>query len=133
MRRTLFQVVFGLVGLVALTFGALSALFGSALIPGGGTVSASVESELRFYAVWYAAAGVAILWTLRRVEEARPLVRAISGAFFIAGAVRVISIIAVGRPDSIFVVLMVIELALPFVLIPWHNAITRVTSDQQND
>jgi hypothetical protein len=36
-----------------------------------------------------------------------------------------ISVFAVGRPDPIFVALMVIELALPFVLIPWQAAVAR--------
>ena len=121
----MFRVVLGAIGVVALTAGTGTLLFGGAIIPEHGPVATSLDSELRFYAAWYVAAGVATLGTLRRVESATTTVRLIAGAFFIGGCARIISIFVVGRPHPLFVALMVIELALPVILIPWQSAIAR--------
>jgi hypothetical protein len=127
-HRTLFRVVLGAVGLVALAAGAGTVLFSSAIIPGVGEAEPSLDSELRFYAAWYAVAGGAVLLRLPRIETATTLVRLVACAFFVGGCARVISLFVVGRPHPFFVALMIIELVLPVVLIPWQLAITRTTS-----
>ena len=128
MARTLFRVVLGAIGVVALTAGTGTLLFGDAIIPGAGRIDPSVDSELRFYAVWYAAAGIVALGTLRKVESATTTVRFVAAAFFVGGCARIISIFVVGRPHPLFIVLMVIELVLPPVLILLHSATARAES-----
>jgi hypothetical protein len=44
-------------------------LLGSDSIPDSGQPSASIESELRFYSVWWIGAGVFIAWLASRIEE----------------------------------------------------------------
>jgi hypothetical protein len=125
MSRRGLQVFLTLLGAIALGFGALAVVTGTALIPDGGAAPASVDSELRFYAAWYAAAGVLLLRSARRIESHGATVRAICAVFFLGGCARVLSLIALGMPDPLFVVLMAIELVIPAAIIPWHSAVVR--------
>jgi hypothetical protein len=61
MSRRGLEVFLAILGAVALGFGALAVVTGTSLIPNGGAATASIDSELRFYAVWYAAAGVVLI------------------------------------------------------------------------
>lgn len=116
-----------LLGAVALAFGALSLLTGGASVPDGGNVSASVDSELRFYAAWYTAAGVLLLRAVRRVESEGTTIRTICAVFFIAGCARILSIIMAGVPHPVFLALMVAELVIPALVVPWQAAVARET------
>jgi hypothetical protein len=127
MARRALQAIVGVVGAVAVVFGALSLLFGAALVPDGGEVSASVDSELRFYAAWYAGAGVLLLRSARRLDSEASMIRAVCAVFGIAGCARVLSIMVVGTPHPLFVALMVAELAIPLVVVPLQAAVARRT------
>lgn len=129
MTRRGLQILLGLMVCVALIAGTLSVLFGSYLQPDHGEVVPSVDSELRFFAVWYVFAGVALLRAVPKVEEARTTVWAVGIAFFAAGCARLLSWVIVGEPHLSQVVLMVIELVIPFVIIPWHSAVVRRVTD----
>ena len=124
-RRAL-QVVVAILGTVALVFGLETVLFGAAPILGVvSDVPPSVDSELRFYAAWYAGAGALLLWTVPRIESAGIVIRAVCTVVFIAGAARLLSLVTVGKPHALYLVLMGIELAIPIVLIPWQAAVAR--------
>jgi hypothetical protein len=58
MGRTGLQLLLTVLGLVAVAFGLLTVFTGGAGVLRGGEVSANVDSELRFYAAWYAGAGL---------------------------------------------------------------------------
>ena len=126
MRRGL-QAALTALGLVATIAAAASIAFGAHIIPGGDDVSASVHSELRFYASWYLTAGLVILWTVPRVDTrvAGVVLRVIFGTLFLAGCSRMVSTVVDGRPATTYVVLMVIELVLPLVVLPWQAAAAR--------
>jgi hypothetical protein len=66
MSRRGLEVFLTILGAVALGFGALAVVTGTALIPDGGAAPARVDSEFRFYAGWYAA-GVVLLRAARRI------------------------------------------------------------------
>lgn len=124
MRRGL-QILLGFMGGVASIAGTLSVLFGTYLQPDHGEAVPSVDSELRFFAVWYVFGGVALLRAVPKVEDARTTVWGVGIAFFAAGCARLLSWVVVGRPHLSQVVLMVTELVIPFVIIPWHSAVAR--------
>lgn len=124
LRRSL-QVFLTILGLVAIAAGLSTALFGATTVAGVDEASPAVDSEMRFFAVWYAAAGAALLRAIPRIEARAALIRGVGVAFFIAGCARLLSWVGVGRPPTVAVVLMVIELALPFIVIPWHVAVAR--------
>ena len=125
MSRRGLQVVLGILGAVAFVFGGLALFTGVSFISGGETASASVDSELRFYAAWYAAAGVGLLLAVPRVESATTTIRVLFSFLFVAACGRAISIVVVGAPHRTFVILMIIEFALPLVVIPWQTVVAR--------
>lgn len=116
--RKALQVFLSLLGAVALIAGVATVLRGTNAIVGAEDVSGTVDSEMRFFAVWYAAAGVVLLRAVPRVESERVTIKAVALLFFVAGCARGLSWLAVGRPHMTAVVLMSIELALPFLILP---------------
>jgi Domain of unknown function (DUF4345) len=128
MSRRGLQATLTILGAIGLTFGGLTVLTGAAGVLAGGPVSASVDSEMRFYAAWYVAAGVLLLRTVAHVESEGPTIRAICAVVFLAACARVISLVAVGAPHPIFLVLMAIEFTIPAVVVPWQAAVGRRTT-----
>ncbi len=88
-------------------------------------VPAAVDSEYRFYAAWYVLAGVALLQVGREPEAARPAVRLVGAGLWTAAAGRVLSLRQAGRPSTGQLVLLGVEVALPFALSPWQATVAR--------
>lgn len=122
-RRAL-QAVVSLLGAVAIVAGSATLLFGADSVTRG-AASPSVDSELRFYAAWYVAAGLLLLRAVAWIEEATFLIRVAGLALLLAASARALSWATVGRPPTISIVLMAIEYALPLVLLPWQAAVAR--------
>jgi hypothetical protein len=116
LQRTLY--VLAVIPVVA---GAATMLLGADSIPDSGPPTASMESELRFYSVWWIGAGVFIAWLAPRIEERTRELRAFCALLFLAGVSRVLAIVDVGWPHPSQVVLMAIELTLPIVLVAWQS------------
>lgn len=126
--RTGLQVFLVVLGLVAFTAGAATVVLGVDSIVGAEAVSGTVDSEMRFYAVWYAAAGAVLLWSVPRAEIVGGVIRAIALLFFVGGCSRALSWAMNGQPHTVAQVLMVVELALPLVIVPWHTSVVRTAS-----
>ena len=109
--------------LIPIATGLLSVLFGTEIIRGGGPSNASVESELRYYAVFYVAFG-AYLWHLAPdvAVRGRELRRA-AVVLVCGGLARVVGVLVDGWPEADYVVLMGVELTLPWVLVAWQRSI----------
>jgi hypothetical protein len=131
-RRAL-KLVLGFLGLVAFVAGLGTVIFGADSIVGAETVSGTVDSEMRFYAVWYAAAGLLLARTARNVDKEAAIIRGIAGALFVAGCSRGLSWLVVGEPHVVAKVLMVIELVLPLIIVPWHAAVTHASRGRGKD
>jgi hypothetical protein len=123
-RRAL-QVVVALLGAVAFTFGMQTVLIGTASVLEAGDASPNVDNELRFYAAWYASAGIVLLLTVRRVEAATGIIRGVCAALILGAAGRALSMAIVGSPHPGQVALMVVEFAIPAVIVPWQAAVAR--------
>ena len=108
-----------------LVAGSLSVVFGASSVLDSGDVTADVDSEMRFYAVWYVVAGAFLLRATRRVEAETWTIRLVAAAFFVAGCSRILSWVVVGRPHLPQLILIVIELILPLVVIPWQASVAR--------
>ena len=119
------QVLLGVLGAVAVVFGLLGVIAGTAAIPGGDGAGASVDSELRFHAAWYAGAGLLLLRAIPRVERETFIVRWAGAMLWLAALGRALSIAAEGRPAPRFVALLVAEIAIPLVIVPWQAAVAR--------
>lgn len=112
-------------GFVPVVVGSATVLLGVDSVPGADEASATVDSEMRFYAVWYVGTGVVLLWSARNLERAGTLIRGIAVLLFVAGLSRLLSWAMVGAPHRAAQVLMVIELVLPWVIVSWQVAIER--------
>jgi len=124
-RRSGLRLALAAIGAVATTFGTLGVVQGSRGVLNGGTVSPNVDSELRFFASWYAVLGFLLLRTVRRPEPETTIVRACGAGFLVAACGRALSIRALGPPSAVFKVLMAIEFAIPALILPWHEAVRR--------
>ena len=123
MARRGLQVVLTGLALVAIAFGGLAVLTGTAAIPAAGSPGPNVDSELRFYAAWYVAGGVALLRVARRPESEAAVLHLVCAALLLGAAGRVVSWASTGRPSMAFVVLLAIEVAIPLVVLPWHRTV----------
>ena len=113
------------VGSVAAVEGARGVVQGTRQVPGGGPVSANVDSEYRFYSAWYAVLGVLLLGGARQPERETRLVRACAGGFLAAACGRAWSARTAGPPHPLQRALMAVEFALPAVLVPWQARVRR--------
>lgn len=113
-----------IIGLMIFLIGphATASLFGSAsgLVLGaeaysGGLDNVNVDSEMRFYSVFWIAYGIGLLWaTANRLQHSVWVYSAL-GLFFLGGIGRLISFFVVGAPDPLFTALMAIELVVPTI------------------
>lgn len=115
-----------LLGAACLLIGLAHIAFGPAIIRGGMAVNATMDSEDRFLATFFAAFGIACVWCARDMKARKPVAVFLMTAFFAGGVARLVSVAAVGRPDNFFVAMTVIELVLPVFL-------ARVWSRSDND
>ena len=128
MGRRGLQVILAIIGVVAVTAGGLTVLLGADSLIGAGAASPTIDSELRFYAAWYVIAGALLLRSVRRVESEAVIIRAVCAGLFLGGSGRLVSLIAVGTPHPVAMVLMGLEFAIPLVIVPWQAAVARRTS-----
>jgi hypothetical protein len=115
MRKAL-QVLLALFGVVDIAIALAHIFVGPASIPGSIPVNATMDSEDRFYAVLFAAYGAAILWCVRDIERKSAVVYFLMATFFVGGLARLISIAAVGLPNTFFIAMTIVELVLPLLL-----------------
>ncbi|HYP54773.1 MAG TPA: DUF4345 domain-containing protein [Solirubrobacterales bacterium] len=119
--RTALRILLLALGSVALVAGLLTVLTGTAGMPGDSRATPNVESELRFYATFWAGFGVLALRAARRPEREALLLRGLAAFLFLAGVARGLAWLASSRPDTPFLVLMGLELTLPFFIV-WAQA-----------
>lgn len=100
-------------------------LFGSSTIIGGGAVNASVDSELRFYAVPFMAYGFALIWCARDVENKGLAINLLGLILFVGGLARLLGWIATGQPNWFYVLAAPVELVIPIVNYLLVRAVSR--------
>lgn len=89
-----------------------------------GAALASVDSELRFYAVWYGVAGVVMHRAANDEAFDRSLRPFIAAGWGAAALSRVLSVRRTGRPDALFIGLGGAEAALAVVLATAKSGVT---------
>jgi Domain of unknown function (DUF4345) len=114
MRRAteIWLIVFGL---VCAGIGLAHLLFGSASIIGGGTVSATIDSDLRFYALVFAAYGLAFVWCAADITRRGRAANALGAIFFAGGLARLLAWAVTGQPNWFYVAMIPVELLIPLV------------------
>ena len=114
MRRVL-QGWLLLLGVVCAGIGVAHLFFGTASIIGAGSVDATVDSDMRFFSVLFAAYGLAWAWCARDVERNANMINALGAVFFVGGVARLIAWAATGEPNWFYVLMIPVELVIPVV------------------
>ena len=118
---SVFVFIFGAICvLIALAHIAL----GPQIIPGSITVTPTMDSEDRFYAVMFLGWGAAIMYCALDLRERGALFGALLLTFFLGGIARIISALMVGLPSLLFIFLGLLELALPPWLWRWYRNVS---------
>ena len=120
LTRTLY-----VVAIVPIVTGALTAFLGADSVPSPGDPSPNLESELRFYSVWWIGAGLFLLWLAPRVAERTLELRVFSGLLFFSGVSRLLAALDTDWPSTGQLILLGLELVLPIVLVAWQAGIAR--------
>jgi hypothetical protein len=110
-------------GAVATGAGLHTMLAGARSLPGQELANPVLESELRYYAGFYAAFGLAALRLAPRADHDTAGVRALAGAVFVAGLGRVAGWLAAGRPHRLQRGLLAIELGAPPLIVAWQSRV----------
>lgn len=102
-------------GVVCAGIGLVHLLFGSATIIGGGRVNATIDSDLRFYALLFTAFGVAFVWCAADLRARSTVVDVLGVVFFVGGLARLLSWAILGQPNWFYVLMAPVELVIPIV------------------
>jgi hypothetical protein len=102
-------------GLICAGIGVAHLLFGSSSIIGGGAVNATIDSDLRFYALLFTAYGLTFVWCAADIGRRAPVVNALGVIFFIGGLARLLAWAVCGRPNWFYIVMIPVELLIPLV------------------
>ena len=125
MTRRALQVFFVVFGVVDIVIALLHIGLGPSAIPGSVPVNATMDSEDRFYATLFLAYGVAILWCVKDIERKSTVVYCLLATFFVGGLARLVSIAAVGLPNTFFVAMTTLELLIPPLAAAAQHRISR--------
>lgn len=100
-----------------------TAVAGARSVPGySGSADAQLESELRFYGVFYAAYGIALWHAASRAEPDAAQVRGLAAVLWAAGAARAGGWWRAGRPSTHQLGLLTLELTAPPLVLAWQSA-----------
>jgi hypothetical protein len=130
-KKTL-QVFLGLFGTTAILIASLHVVLGPSAIPGSVSVNATMDSEDRFYATLFAAYGVALLWCIKDIERKSMVVYFLAATFFVGGLARLVSVAAVGLPNTFFIAMTVLELLIPLFMAFMQSRIAKGAYAQQD-
>ncbi len=114
MRRVL-QIWLLVFGVVCVGIAVAHLFFGTATIIGGGPVNATIDSDMRFYAVLFGAYGLTATWCARDVERKATAINLLGAVFFVGGLARLLAWVATGEPNWFYVLMTPVELVIPIV------------------
>jgi hypothetical protein len=117
------QIVTGALGVLAIVTGVMAVAGGPAGMLDGQATTATVDSEVRFMAVYWLAYGVGTLYLVPRIATAGPLYRAWLAVMFASGVARAISFAVNGAPHPVIAAAILVELLLPPVLYGWQRQV----------
>ena len=122
-RRWL-QFVVGILAAIPFLTGLAAMIGGPSTLPGDSSrFESSADSEYRFASTFWFAAGPAMWSTVPGIEQNGRRFRAVCGTVFLGGLARLLSWRATGRPHSIFVGAIGLELVGMPALVAWQAKI----------
>jgi hypothetical protein len=102
-------------------------VIGAATIIGGGPVNATIDSDLRFYAVLFAAFGLGYVWAARDLEHRAAAANLLGLLFFLGGLARLLAWAQTGAPNWFYLAMIPVELVIPVVNWILLSAVRRST------
>lgn len=123
MRRTL-QITMIAVAAIPFILGVMNLIGGAAAFVPPEAISPSLDSQMRFYAVWFMLPFFLTIWIVRNLDVAGPVMLITFGTMALAGCARIFSAMEYGMPDPRMVAAIVIEIGV-LLFIPWHRAVMR--------
>ncbi len=102
-------------GLICAGIGVAHLLLGSSSIIGGGSVNATIDSDLRFYALLFTAYGLTFVWCAADIDRRAPVINVLGAIFFAGGLARLLAWAVSGRPNWFYVLMIPVELLIPLV------------------
>ena len=120
MQRAL-KVLVTLFGGACIVIALAHVLLGSAIVPSGAALNPTTDSEDRFYAAMFLGFGSALVWCARDLHGRARAFDALMLIFLIGGVARLLSLLQLGLPHPLFIVLGAVELVLPPLLWWWYK------------
>lgn len=111
-----------IISVIMIGAGSVTALLGAGSLPNTDAFTAVIDSEMRFYAIWYVVTGLVLWRASDSPSEQTWIIRVVGIAFFTAGCARALSWVWVGAPHWTQAALLSIELVFPFIILPWQAA-----------
>jgi hypothetical protein len=115
--RQAFQAFLAVFGVIVIAISLAHMAIGSRAVVGGVAVNPTMAGEDRFFAGLFLCYGIALLWCARDVQRKRVYVNLLAAAFFVGGIGRLLAVALDGAPHSFYVAMLVLELALPPLMV----------------
>ncbi|WP_225730519.1 MULTISPECIES: DUF4345 domain-containing protein [unclassified Nocardia] len=117
-----YLIIFG----VACVLIALAHIFvGPKTIIGANTPNATLDGDLRFSMVLFAAYGAACVWAARDLNRNAGLIHLLMLLFFIGGLIRLLTVAYVGWPHWFYIAMITVELITSLIYSPLLQQITK--------
>lgn len=127
MKRS-FQIALIIAGLIPFALGIMNFVGGASLF--NQDFTASLDNQLRFYAIWFTLPIFLAIWIVRNIEIAGPVLRIMFSVMALSALARLYSISQYGLPEPTMIGAMVIEIVF-LLFIPWHSAVLRQSALRQ--
>ncbi|MBF9352060.1 hypothetical protein BKG80_08180 [Mycobacteroides chelonae] len=102
-----------LTGVICLAIGLYHLIGGAGTVIGGGAVTASTDSQERFFSGLFAVYGAAWIWVARRSPIPGTAIRFLAAGLLVGGLGRVASLIDSGQPHPFWIVMLAVEILIP--------------------
>ena len=123
MRRTL-QWTMLVLSFVPFMLGVMNLVNGAGQFLPPDAVFPEIDSQLRFYSVWFMFFFFITIWIVRNLDTAGPVLTIVYGTMALGGLARLYSMSQVGVPEPAMIGATAVELAT-ILFIPWHRAVIR--------
>lgn len=123
MRRPL-QITLLVFAFIPFALGLMNLITGAAQFMPPEVITASNDSQMRFYAVLFMMPFFITIWIVRNLDIAGPIMAITFGTMALAGVARLYSISQFGLPEPSMIGAIVIEIGV-LLFIPWHRAVLR--------